>query len=79
MVPSCRPSGGGGDSGGRAEAGGETLGSAQTDAGCPCDAPRVCLQVKEEAGFDCEPITLLLIQEQGPQWIRFIYLAKVTG
>ncbi|KAG7490136.1 hypothetical protein JOB18_028634 [Solea senegalensis] len=36
-------------------------------------------EVKEEAGFDCEPITLLLIQEQGPQWIRFIYLAKVTG
>ncbi|XP_056274140.1 8-oxo-dGDP phosphatase NUDT18 isoform X1 [Pseudoliparis swirei] len=36
-------------------------------------------QVKEEAGFDCEPITLLLIQEQGPQWIRFIFLAHVTG
>uniref|UniRef100_A0A3B4Y1J5 Nudix hydrolase domain-containing protein n=1 Tax=Seriola lalandi dorsalis TaxID=1841481 RepID=A0A3B4Y1J5_SERLL len=35
-------------------------------------------EVKEEAGFDCEPITLLLIQEQGPQWIRFIFLAKVT-
>lgn len=37
------------------------------------------LQVKEEAGFDCQPITLLLIQEQGPQWIRFIFLAKITG
>lgn len=36
-------------------------------------------EVKEEAGFDCEPITLLLIQEQGPQWIRFIFLASVTG
>ncbi|XP_056274141.1 8-oxo-dGDP phosphatase NUDT18 isoform X2 [Pseudoliparis swirei] len=36
-------------------------------------------EVKEEAGFDCEPITLLLIQEQGPQWIRFIFLAHVTG
>ncbi|XP_051250290.1 8-oxo-dGDP phosphatase NUDT18 [Dicentrarchus labrax] len=36
-------------------------------------------EVKEEAGFDCEPITLLLVQEQGPQWIRFIFLAKVTG
>ena len=35
--------------------------------------------MKEEAGFDCQPITLLLIQEQGPQWIRFIFLAKVTG
>lgn len=38
-----------------------------------------CLQVKEEAGFESEPITLLLVQEQGPQWIRFIFLAKVTG
>lgn len=38
-----------------------------------------CLQVKEEAGFDCEPISLLLIQEQGPQWIRFVFLARVTG
>ncbi|XP_053726838.1 8-oxo-dGDP phosphatase NUDT18 isoform X3 [Synchiropus splendidus] len=36
-------------------------------------------EVKEEAGFDCEPITLLLIQEQGPQWIRFVFLARVTG
>ncbi|CAL8343887.1 unnamed protein product [Lota lota] len=36
-------------------------------------------EVKEEAGFDCQPITLLLIQEQGPQWIRFIFLAKITG
>ncbi|KAM4616229.1 8-oxo-dGDP phosphatase NUDT18 isoform 2-T4 [Polymixia lowei] len=36
-------------------------------------------EVKEEAGLDCEPITLLLVQEQGPQWIRFIFLAKVTG
>ncbi|XP_034055226.1 8-oxo-dGDP phosphatase NUDT18 isoform X2 [Gymnodraco acuticeps] len=36
-------------------------------------------KVKEEAGFDCEPITLLLIQEQGPQWIRFNFLAKITG
>ncbi|KAM8865207.1 8-oxo-dGDP phosphatase NUDT18 [Synchiropus picturatus] len=36
-------------------------------------------EVKEEAGFECEPITLLLIQEQGPQWIRFVFLARVTG
>lgn len=35
--------------------------------------------MKEEAGFDCQPITLLLIQEQGPQWIRFIFLARITG
>uniref|UniRef100_A0A1A7XJE0 8-oxo-dGDP phosphatase NUDT18 n=2 Tax=Iconisemion striatum TaxID=60296 RepID=A0A1A7XJE0_9TELE len=36
-------------------------------------------EVKEEAGFDCEPITLLLVQEQGPQWIRFIFLTRITG
>uniref|UniRef100_A0A3Q3X8N6 Nudix hydrolase domain-containing protein n=1 Tax=Mola mola TaxID=94237 RepID=A0A3Q3X8N6_MOLML len=36
-------------------------------------------EVREEAGFDCEPVTLLLIQEQGPQWIRFVFLARVTG
>ncbi|XP_033828702.1 8-oxo-dGDP phosphatase NUDT18 [Periophthalmus magnuspinnatus] len=36
-------------------------------------------EVKEESGFDCEPVSLLLIQEQGPQWIRFIFLASVTG
>lgn len=35
--------------------------------------------MKEEAGFESEPVTLLLVQEQGPQWIRFIFLAKVTG
>lgn len=35
--------------------------------------------MKEEAGFDCQPITLLLIQEQGPQWIRFVFLARITG
>lgn len=36
-------------------------------------------EVMEEAGFDCEPVSLVLIQEQGPQWIRFIFLASVTG
>ncbi|XP_061836956.2 8-oxo-dGDP phosphatase NUDT18 [Nerophis lumbriciformis] len=36
-------------------------------------------EVKEEAGVECEPITLLLIEEQGPQWIRFNFLAAVTG
>lgn len=36
-------------------------------------------EVKEEAGLECEPVTLLLIQEQGPQWIRFVFLARVTG
>ncbi|TTM20210.1 8-oxo-dGDP phosphatase NUDT18 [Bagarius yarrelli] len=36
-------------------------------------------EVKEEAGFECEPITMLLVQEQGRQWIRFAFLAEVTG
>ncbi|KPP68786.1 hypothetical protein Z043_112508 [Scleropages formosus] len=36
-------------------------------------------EVKEEAGLDCQPITLLLVEEQGPQWIRFVLLAEETG
>ncbi|KAK7146416.1 hypothetical protein R3I93_013995 [Phoxinus phoxinus] len=36
-------------------------------------------EVKEEAGIDCQPITLLLVQEQGPQWVRFTFLAEETG
>ncbi|XP_043103508.1 8-oxo-dGDP phosphatase NUDT18-like [Puntigrus tetrazona] len=36
-------------------------------------------EVKEEAGIDCQPITLLLVQEQGPKWLRFIFLAEETG
>lgn len=51
----------------------------QRKPGFVCMSCSLCLQVKEEAGFESEPVTLLLIQEQGPQWIRFIFLAKVTG
>ncbi|KAL4660177.1 8-oxo-dGDP phosphatase NUDT18 isoform X1 [Arapaima gigas] len=36
-------------------------------------------EVKEEAGLDCQPITLLRVEEQGPQWIRFVLLAEETG
>ncbi|KAL0186506.1 hypothetical protein M9458_018176, partial [Cirrhinus mrigala] len=36
-------------------------------------------EVKEEAGIDCKPITLLQIQEKGPSWIRFAFLAEKTG
>ncbi|MCI4381289.1 hypothetical protein PGIGA_G00249650 [Pangasianodon gigas] len=36
-------------------------------------------EVKEEAGFECEPITMLLVQERGRKWIRFAFLAEVTG
>ncbi|XP_051525850.1 8-oxo-dGDP phosphatase NUDT18 isoform X4 [Myxocyprinus asiaticus] len=36
-------------------------------------------EVREEAGIDCQPITLLQIQEEGPKWIRFTFLAEKTG
>lgn len=36
-------------------------------------------EVKEETGFECEPITMLMVQEKGRQWIRFAFLAEVTG
>ena len=36
-------------------------------------------EVLEEAGLECQPITLILVQEQGPQWVRFAFLAEVTG
>ncbi|KAF7694896.1 8-oxo-dGDP phosphatase NUDT18 [Silurus meridionalis] len=36
-------------------------------------------EVKEEAGFECQPITMLLVQESGREWIRFTFLAEVTG
>lgn len=36
-------------------------------------------EVKEEAGVDCQPVTMLLVQETGPQWIRFTFLAEITG
>ena len=84
VVPACREGGGRGESGGGAEEGGETHTHTHTQTHSSVffglrTKEQNCLQVKEEAGFDCEPITLLLIQEQGPQWIRFIFLAKITG
>lgn len=36
-------------------------------------------EVKEEAGLHCEPVTLLLVEERGPSWIRFVFLARPTG
>uniref|UniRef100_A0A672RFI1 Nudix hydrolase domain-containing protein n=1 Tax=Sinocyclocheilus grahami TaxID=75366 RepID=A0A672RFI1_SINGR len=36
-------------------------------------------EVKEEAGIDCQPITLLMVQEQGPKWVRFVFLAEEKG
>lgn len=36
-------------------------------------------EVKEEAGLFCEPLTLLSLEERGPSWIRFVFLARHTG
>ncbi|KAK9970301.1 hypothetical protein ABG768_026251 [Culter alburnus] len=36
-------------------------------------------EVKEEAGIDCQPVTLLLVEEHGPKWVRFTFLAEETG
>lgn len=36
-------------------------------------------EVKEEAGLHCEPLTLLSLEERGPSWIRFVFLAQATG
>uniref|UniRef100_A0A8C7BZE7 Nudix hydrolase 18 n=1 Tax=Neovison vison TaxID=452646 RepID=A0A8C7BZE7_NEOVI len=36
-------------------------------------------EVKEEAGLHCEPLTLLSVEERGPSWIRFVFLARATG
>ncbi|XP_066495244.1 8-oxo-dGDP phosphatase NUDT18 [Tiliqua scincoides] len=36
-------------------------------------------EVKEETGLQCEPLTLLAVEERGPTWIRFAFLAQATG
>lgn len=36
-------------------------------------------EVREEAGLLCEPLTLLAVEERGPAWIRFVFLAQPTG
>ncbi|NXD32529.1 NUD18 phosphatase, partial [Spelaeornis formosus] len=36
-------------------------------------------EVREEAGLLCEPLTLLALEERGPAWIRFAFLARPTG
>ncbi|XP_072342013.1 8-oxo-dGDP phosphatase NUDT18 [Scyliorhinus torazame] len=36
-------------------------------------------EVQEETGLECEPYTLLSVEERGPRWIRFVFLARVTG
>ncbi|ELW52775.1 Nucleoside diphosphate-linked moiety X motif 18 [Tupaia chinensis] len=36
-------------------------------------------EVEEEAGLRCEPLTLLSLEERGPSWVRFAFLARPTG
>ncbi|NXL65834.1 NUD18 phosphatase, partial [Chordeiles acutipennis] len=36
-------------------------------------------EVKEETGLECEALTLLALEERGPAWIRFVFLARPTG
>uniref|UniRef100_A0A7M4E221 Nudix hydrolase 18 n=1 Tax=Crocodylus porosus TaxID=8502 RepID=A0A7M4E221_CROPO len=36
-------------------------------------------EVKEETGLECDPLTLLAVEERGPAWIRFVFLAEPTG
>uniref|UniRef100_H3BC23 8-oxo-dGDP phosphatase NUDT18 n=2 Tax=Latimeria chalumnae TaxID=7897 RepID=H3BC23_LATCH len=36
-------------------------------------------EVKEETGLECNPCTLLMVEERGPRWIRFVFLAEQTG
>ncbi|NXJ89005.1 NUD18 phosphatase, partial [Corythaixoides concolor] len=36
-------------------------------------------EVKEETGLECQPLTLLALEERGPAWIRFAFLARPTG
>ncbi|XP_027524699.1 8-oxo-dGDP phosphatase NUDT18 [Corapipo altera] len=36
-------------------------------------------EVKEESGLECEPVTLLALEERGPAWIRFAFLARPAG
>uniref|UniRef100_A0A8C3PRP3 Nudix hydrolase domain-containing protein n=1 Tax=Calidris pygmaea TaxID=425635 RepID=A0A8C3PRP3_9CHAR len=36
-------------------------------------------EVKEETGLECQPLTLLALEERGPAWIRYAFLARPTG
>ncbi|XP_003229307.4 8-oxo-dGDP phosphatase NUDT18 [Anolis carolinensis] len=36
-------------------------------------------EVQEETGLQCQPVTLLAVEERGPGWIRFVFLAQPTG
>uniref|UniRef100_A0A8C6VP98 Nudix hydrolase 18 n=1 Tax=Naja naja TaxID=35670 RepID=A0A8C6VP98_NAJNA len=42
-------------------------------------AEAVRREVQEETGLQCQPLTLLAVEERGPSWIRFVFLARPTG
>ncbi|XP_077118258.1 8-oxo-dGDP phosphatase NUDT18 [Ranitomeya variabilis] len=39
----------------------------------------LCREVAEETGLLCQPLTLLLVEERGASWVRFVFLAQETG
>lgn len=36
-------------------------------------------EVEEETGLQCQPLTLLAVEERGASWLRFVFLARPTG
>ncbi|XP_025898144.1 8-oxo-dGDP phosphatase NUDT18 [Nothoprocta perdicaria] len=42
-------------------------------------AAAVRREVREETGLECEPLTLLALEERGTAWMRFVFLARPTG
>ncbi|KAM8794539.1 8-oxo-dGDP phosphatase NUDT18 [Eudromia elegans] len=42
-------------------------------------AAAVRREVREETGLECEPLTLLALEERGAAWMRFVFLARPTG
>lgn len=36
-------------------------------------------EVKEEAGLECDLMTLLSVEVSSYKWIRFTFLGKITG
>ncbi|XP_073510150.1 8-oxo-dGDP phosphatase NUDT18 [Phyllobates terribilis] len=39
----------------------------------------LCREVAEETGLLCQARTLLLVEERGASWVRFVFLAQETG
>lgn len=39
----------------------------------------LCREVTEETGLLCQPVTLLVVEERGASWVRFVFLVQETG